>query len=76
MSGDTVRVNVSLQVSRETADAINRLALERNVQRPGLILQALGVLHAAHDGAKDGYLIGLTKDRRKLDTVLLAPLAL
>lgn len=69
-----VRVNISLQVSRETADTIKRLARERNTQRPGLVLQALGVLQAAHDGAKQGYTAGLTKDRTKLDTVLVAPL--
>lgn len=69
-----VRVNVSLQVSKETADTIDRLARERNLPRTGLVLQALGLLHAAHDASKDGYYHGLTKDRSKLDTILVAPL--
>lgn len=61
-------------VSRRTAATITRLAKERNTQRTGLLLQAIGVLQTMHDGAKEGYVTGLTKDRRKLDTVLLAPI--
>lgn len=61
-------------VSRRTASTIKRLAKERNTQRTGLLLQAIGVLQTMHDGAKEGYVTGLTKDRSKLDTVLVAPL--
>lgn len=71
---DEVRLDVKLRVSRSTADTIERLAHERNVPRTGLILQALGLLHAAHDAGKDGYYHGLTRDRAKLDTILVAPL--
>lgn len=73
-SHNGVRVNVSLQVSRQTADTIDRLARERNIPRTGLVLQALGLLHAAHDASKDGYYHGLTRDRANLETVLVAPL--
>ena len=71
---DEVRIDAKLRVSRATADTIQRLADERNVSRTALILQALGLLHAAHDAGKDGYYHGLTRDRSKLDTVLVAPL--
>lgn len=71
---DDVRIDVKLLVSRETAATIKRLAAERDVPRNRLFLQALGFLHAAHDGAKEGYYHGLTKDRSKLDTVLVPPL--
>lgn len=72
MSED-IRIDVSLRVTRATADAIDRLAKERNSARTNLVLQALGVLQAMHDGAKDGYVAGLTRDRSKLDTVLVSP---
>jgi hypothetical protein len=71
---EEVRVDVALRVSTTTADTINRLARERNVRRSGLTLQALGLLQAAHDGAKEGYYLGMTKDRSKLDTVLIPPI--
>ena len=71
---DDVRLNISLFVSPHTAAAIDRLARERNVQRTGLVLQALGLLHAAHDANKAGKYVGVTTVRDRLDTVLVAPL--
>lgn len=73
MSGE-IRYDIKLRVSRATADTIDRLALERKLPRNALVLQALGVLQLAHDAAKEGYYHGLTKDRAKLDTVLIAPI--
>lgn len=73
MSKD-IRLDVSLRVSTQTAETIKRLARERNLPRSSLVLQALGMLQVSHDGAKDGYLTGLSRDRDKLDTVLVAPL--
>ena len=69
---DEIRVDITLRVSRETKDKIDRLARERNVQRPGLVLQALGMLEAIHAGSRDGYYVGLTRDRAGLDTVLIS----
>ena len=71
---DEVRIDAKLRVNRATADTIQRLADERNVSRTGLILQALGLLHAAHDASKEGFYHGLTRDRAKLDTVFVGPL--
>jgi hypothetical protein len=71
---EEVRLDVKLRVSQTTADTIARLADERHTTRTGLVLQALGLLHASHDASKDGYYHGLTRDRSKLDTVLVAPL--
>ena len=71
---DEVRVDISLRVSRATADTIDRLGDERNIPRTGLVLQALGLLQVAHDAAKDGFYHGLSKDRSKLDQVLVGPL--
>lgn len=74
MSETTVRVDVALRVSPATAAIIKRLEDERNLTRTNLFLQALGLLHAAHDAAKDGQYIGLTKTRANLETLLVAPL--
>ena len=41
---------------------------------PQWVYWMLGLLHAAHDASKAGYYHGLTKDRAKLDTVLVGPL--
>jgi hypothetical protein len=71
---DEVRLDVKLRVSQTTADTISRLAEERHTTRTGLVMQALGLLHASHDAGKEGYFHGLTKDRSKLDTVLVGPL--
>jgi|HubBroStandDraft_5_1064220.scaffolds.fasta_scaffold181021_2 hypothetical protein len=53
---------------------VDRLANERGITRPGLVRVAIGVLQAMQDGAKEGYLTGLTKDRDKLDTLLVGPI--
>jgi len=65
---------VVIDLPDPAASVLDRLAEERNLTRPGVVRQALGILQAMHDGAKEGYLTGLTKDREKLDTVLVAPL--
>ena len=71
---ENCRFDVNLHVSRQTAEAIERMAKERAVPKTTLVLQALGILHAVHEGVKDGYHAGLVKDRSKLDTLLVLPL--
>lgn len=73
MSRD-IRIHVKLDVTEATEATIKRLARERNTTTTGLVMQALGIIQVAHDSAKEGYYHGLTKDREKLDTVLIAPL--
>lgn len=65
---------VNLDIPPAANDVLKRLSAERGVSKPAVIRQALGVLQAMHDGAKEGYITGLTRDRSKLDTVLVAPL--
>jgi len=65
---------VNLDIPPAAHGVLSRLAKERGLSKPAVIRQALGVLQAMHDGAKDGYLTGMTKDRSKLDSVLVAPL--
>ena len=67
-------VRVNLDIPQPAADVLDRLAEELGLTRPGVIRQAIGVLQAMHDGAKDGFITGMTRDRSKLDTVLVAPL--
>lgn len=67
----TVRLDISVRVSPETAARIDQLASERNVQRTGLLLQAFGVLQAIHDAGKAGKHVGTTPYRDRLETVLI-----
>jgi hypothetical protein len=69
-----VQTRIVIDLSEPAATVLVRLAKERGLSRPALVRQAIGVLQAMHDGAKEGYLTGLTKDRAKLDSVLVAPL--
>jgi predicted transcriptional regulator len=65
---------MNLRFPPDVISVVDRLAAERNVTRTILVRQALGVLQAAHDGAKEGHYIGLTKNRENLDTLLVSPL--
>jgi hypothetical protein len=65
---------MNLRFPPDVIATVERLAAERNVTRATLIRRALGVLQAAHDGAKDGHFIGLTKNRENLDLLLVSPL--
>lgn len=67
-------VRVNLDIPRPAADVLERLAEERGLSKPATLRQAIGILQAMHDGAKEGFITGLTKDRSKLDIVLVAPL--
>lgn len=69
---EITRITIDLPAS--IATVIDRLALERGLTRAGLCRQGLGVLQAMHDGAKEGFLTGMTRDREKLDTLLVGPL--
>lgn len=67
-------VRVNLDIPRPAADVLERLAKERGLSKPAVVRQAIGILQAMHDGAKEGFTTGMTRDRSKLDTVLVAPL--
>ena len=67
-------IRIHMDIPPEAAVVLDRLAKERGLTRAAVIRQAVGVLQAMHDGAKDGYLTGLTKDRQAMDTLLVAPL--
>lgn len=69
---ETVRCNLYLP-SAAVAVA-DRIGEEAGLSRKAVMVRALGILQAMHDGAKDGYTAGLTRDRAKLDTVLVAPI--
>jgi hypothetical protein len=68
----TVRCNLYLPVS--AVEAADRMADEGGTSRKAIMVRALGVLRAAHDGAKQGHYIGLTKNPENLDMLLVAPL--
>jgi predicted transcriptional regulator len=68
----TNRLNMRLPC--EVTAVMDRLAAERGLTRTAIVREALGVLRAAHDGAKQGHYIGLTKNPENLDMLLVAPL--
>ena len=69
---DITRITIDLP--RSIAGAVDRLAAERGLTRAALCRQGFGVLQVMHDGAKDGLYTGLTRDREKLDTVIVGPI--
>jgi predicted transcriptional regulator len=68
----TDRLNMRLPI--EVRTTVDRIAGERGLTRTAVMRQALGLFQAAHDGAKQGHYIGLTKNPENLDTLLVAPL--
>ncbi len=65
---------LNLRLPPEIADVMDRLADERGLTHTAVVRQALGVLQAMHDGAKQGHYTGLTKNREDLEILLVAPL--
>ena len=65
---------LNLRLPPEINAVMDRLALERGITHTAVVRQALGVLQAMHDGAKEGRYTGLTTQRENLETLLVAPL--
>jgi predicted transcriptional regulator len=65
---------MNLRFPPEVIETMDRLARERGLSRPAIMRQALGVLQVAHDAAKEGHYVGLTRTRENLETLLVAPL--
>ncbi len=64
------RVSVYLPLAAH--EVCNRLAKERGLTKSGVMRQALGILQAAHDAAKEGYHVGIAESRENLRTILIA----
>ena len=71
---DTVRLDISLRVSRDTADTIRRLCDERGQTRASLVLEALGLMQAVRDGARNGMVAGLSRERENMSVILSSSL--
>lgn len=65
---------INLRLPPEITEIMTRLAAERGLSHTAVVRQALGVLQAMHDGAKEGCYTGLTKRRENLETLLVTPL--
>ena len=66
----STRVDIAPAVDR----VLTRMAKERDMTKPAVVREALGVLQTIRDYTAEGYTAGLVKDREKLDVVLGAPL--
>jgi hypothetical protein len=69
---DTVRCNLYLPA--EVVSSADRMAIEGGLTRKAVMVRALGVLQAIHDGAKEGYYTGQTRRREDLSVLLVGPL--
>lgn len=67
-------VRVNLDLPPDAAETLIRLSKERNVARTTLIRQALGALMVMHEANKAGLLVGTSRIRENLETVIVAPL--
>jgi len=66
---DTTRL--TFEYPTELLDTVDEVARERGVSRTSLLRQGLGVMMALHSAKKDGLFAGLTRDRDKLDTLIV-----
>lgn len=69
---DSIRCNLYFPSS--VIAVADRLAAEQGLSRKALFVRALGVLQALHEGSRDGMHVGLSRDREKLDTILIWPI--
>lgn len=67
-----MRVNLSL--SGDCGDVLDRLCAEKDLTRPQVVRQALGIMQVIHDEAKTGRYVGTSRDREVFDTVIVTPL--
>jgi hypothetical protein len=74
MSSSAISIRLVTEVPSHIAAIVDQIAVERGLSRSGLVRQALGVIQAMHEGAKHGLHTGMTRDREKLDTLLVGPL--
>ena len=66
--GFLLRVNMSL--SGNCGEVLDRLCAEKDLTRPQIVRQALGIMQMVHDAQKRGHFVGITDDYTKLHTVL------
>ena len=72
LSPGFVRVNLDLPPT--AAATLARIAQERGVKRTVLLRQALGAFQVMHDASREGLLVGTSRNRQHLETVIVAPL--
>ncbi len=67
-------VRVSLNLPPDAEDVARRIAERRGISLNATFRLALGILQVHEDARRDGLYVGTSRDREKLDQVLLAPL--
>lgn len=66
--------NTRVEIAPVVDAVLTTMARERNMSKPALVREALGILQTLRLHTAAGYTAGLVKDREKLDIVLAAPL--
>lgn len=67
-------VRLNLDLPPDVAEVLEGMARDRNVAKTTLIRIALGAFKVMHDANKEGLLVGTSRDREALKTVIVAPL--
>ncbi len=68
---ESVRCNLHFPTS--VIEVADRLAKRGGLTRKGVLIRAVGVLQAMDAATQDGAYVGVTRDRDKLDQVIVAP---
>lgn len=58
---------------KSTLDMIDNIAVERDVTRKEVLMQALSLFQAAHEAAKSGKPVGVARCAEDLETALVLP---
>lgn len=70
MSADG-RLNIYL--TEIEMSVVERLAHKRGLTKSALVRRAIGTLQALEDAVEAGQVVGATRDREALDTLIIAP---
>lgn len=65
---------IAVDVPTPVITIVDRIAGERGLTRSGLVRLALGIVQMMHDGSKEGLHTGMVRNRKHLQTLLVAPL--
>jgi predicted transcriptional regulator len=67
------KIRLHIRVSPELAVKMEHLREERGITNVDMIREAMAIMLEVHEAQKDGLHVGFTRNRKKLETVLVLP---
>lgn len=64
---------VTVELGPNGTAVLEQLAEEREMSRSAVVRQAIGILQAMREANRDGYYVGISRNREALDTLIVAP---